>query len=845
MNKKMFFLFALAVVFSGLTSVSCKSTNSPVAFSDEWSFVLADSSQTSGEVVARNDWREVRIPHDWSVEMSFDSINGEGCTGYLPGGTGWYRKTFNLNLNEHQVAYIYFDGVYNHSTCWLNGTQLGYHAYGYSPFYYDLSPYLKKGKNELLVKVDRTRNADSRWYTGSGIYRDVKLVVKDKLQIPIWGTYVTTPLVSNNEALIDVAVELHNLYPDECQDVVLKVELLDGDGKIVTSSIQEIPVVSPGKLTKKAMLKVNNPNLWSVNSPYLYVLKTSVEDKGKVVSDNIEKIGIRSIRFDAERGFFLNDENFKIRGVCIHHDGGLVGAAVPKGVWKRRLERLKEAGCNAIRSAHNPASEEFLQLCDEMGFLVQDEFFDEWDYPKDKRQNCWERHSDYRSRGYASIFAENAENDLKSTMLAHRNHPCIIQWSIGNEIEWTYPSNRPATGFFNNINWDGNYFWSQPPFSPEKIKEEYKRLSGSEIPIEKTAAKLAEWTRQLDKTRPVIANCILPSVSMLNGYADQLDVAGLSYRRVMYDYVHQHYPDKPIMGTECLPQWHEWKAVAERPFVAGIFLWTGLDHMGEVHGKWPKKSNNSGLLDQAGFSKPSYQMFKSLWTEKPHIYICSQTAEKSRYRVAANGDVVERDPGSWEHLLWFWSDVNEHWNYSEGESVIVEVYSNCEQVELFQNNVSLGVKKLADFPDHVYRWAINFRKGELRAEGLYGGKKVQQQIYTAQEPVAVQLNVDKKMVCADGRDVVHIECQLVDIDGRPVKYTNRKINFRLTGDIRSLGVDNGDCQSIQDYQSSEIQTYNGRALLIVQANYTEGDAQVFVKGEGLKDSMAEFRLEHP
>ena len=247
---------------------------------------------------------------------------------------------------------------------------MGYHAYGYSPFYYDLSPYLKKGKNELLVKVDRTRNADSRWYTGSGIYRDVKLVVKDKLQIPIWGTYVTTPLVSNNEALIDVAVELHNLYPDECQDVVLKVELLDGDGKIVTSSIQEIPVVSPGKLTKNAKLNVDKPNLWSVNSPYLYTLKTSLEQQGKVVSDNTELIGIRSIRFNAEKGFFLNDENFKIKGVCIHHDGGLVGAAVPKGVWKRRLERLKEAGCNAIRSAHNPASEEFLQLCDEMGFMV-------------------------------------------------------------------------------------------------------------------------------------------------------------------------------------------------------------------------------------------------------------------------------------------------------------------------------------------------------------------------------------------------------------------------------------------------------------------------------------------
>jgi len=530
----------------------------------------------------------------------------------------------------------------------------------------------------------------------------------------------------------------------------------------------------------------------------------------------------------------------KIKGVCLHHDGGLVGAAVPKGVWKRRLQILKDGGCNAIRSAHNPASSEFLDLCDEMGFLVQDEFFDEWDYPKDKRMNMWEQHNDYISRGYADRFQEWAESDLKSTMLSHRNHPSIIQWSIGNEIEWTYAGNREATGFFNNMNWSGNYFWSQPPNSPQHIKTAYQNFPHGEYRIENTAKKLAEWTHELDITRPVIANCILPSASFQTGYADALDIVGFSYRRVIYDYAKEHFPQKIVMGTENLGQWHEWKAVAERPFVSGLFLWTGIDYLGEANNKWPKKGTGSGLIDAAGFEKPAYHMFKTLWNDEPHIYLCSNTAEISKYRVNETGQVVEKKEGAWENALWEWYDVNEHWNYADKEMVIAEVISNCAEVELLLNGKSLGTKKLTDFPDRIYKWAVPFEAGKIEAVGKAAAGTITTAVQTAGKPAGVKIYTDEGAVKPG--EVAHVVAQIVDESGTPVRHSEAEIGFSLEGDIQLLGVDNGNMKYNGTYKTNKIPTKNGRALLIFRAGKTPGTAQVVAKSVGLVESSLEIKI---
>ncbi len=838
-----------SILYIALLSLGISACQKPDAIHREqdfnfgWKFSLNEKPDATSPEYEDEDWRTVDLPHDWSVEFPFDSTLWEGCTGYLPGGIGWYRKHFEINNDDDQVAYLHFDGVYNNSEYWLNGKKIHHHPYGYSPFYFDLTPHLKKhNENILAIKVDRSRRADSRWYPGSGIYRNVKLIKTNKLHIPIWGTFITTPQVSENAAEIALEIKVKNDFYEK-KEFQIFTKIFDQFENKITESKNNFSLEKKTEDVFHQNIEINTPQLWSLNNPNLYTAITSLFFKGNKIDEYSTPFGIRTFRFDPDDGFFLNEKNMKIKGVCLHHDGGLVGAAVPKDVWRRRLQILKSGGCNAIRNSHNPGSQEFLDLCDEMGFLVQDEFFDEWDNPKDKRLNMHEQHSDYDSRGYAEQFQAWAEKDLKNTVLAHRNHPSIIQWSIGNEIEWTYPRARKATGFFDNMNWNGNYFWSQPPFSPEQIKETYFSLPAGDFSIEKTAKKLANWTRELDTTRPIIANCILPASSLANGYADALNIVGFSYRRVMYDYAKKHYPDKVIMGTENLAQWHEWKAVMERPFVSGTFLWTGIDYMGEANEGWPRKGSGSGLLDLAGFPKPSYHMMKSLWTDEPHIYMTTQSLPKSIYKINKNKAVVENVEGAWEQALWSWHDVNEHWNYTDGEMVIVEILSNCEEVELFHNGKSLGKKYLANLPDHIYKWAIPFSSGKLIAKGNKNGEAVEYELNTALKPVSISVELDKNNLTANGYDVAHIVVQLIDENNNPVQHTEREIFFEINGNIKSLGVDNGHNRNVQPYQSNKVTTKNGRALLIVQAERKKGKALITVSGNGLKDAVKELVVE--
>lgn len=844
-NRKL--LPVVVLVFFGILT-SCQSVKEKTRVNDfnfGWKFALQDTSIKNADLSGLA-WRSVQLPHDWSVEASFDSIQGEGATGYLPGGIGWYKKEFKTELTEEEEVHILFDGIYNNATIWINGEKLGFHPYGYSPFHYNLTPYLNLdgADNELQVKVDRTRYVDSRWYTGSGIYRNVQLIKLHRLHIPIWGTFISTPEVSEETATIRIQTEVKNGF-DQAQQVTMQHEIYDPNGHLVEKLQEDIEIAKESASTFSKELVVQQPMLWSITQPNLYYIQSTIWQNGEQIDQQRTTFGIRSIEFDAQQGFFLNGKNTAIKGVCLHHDAGLVGAAVPQGVWRRRLEKLKEGGCNAIRISHNPGSEEFLQLCDELGFLVQDEFFDEWDNPKDKRLNMNEQSVDAVTRGYTEHFQEWAERDLKNTMLAHRNHPSIIQWSIGNEIEWTYPRNAAATGFFD-ADWSGNYFWSIPPHQPETIGERYQNSEAGTYKIEETAAKLASWTRDLDTTRPVVANCILPSASFETGYAEVLDVVGFSYRRVMYDYAQEHYPDKVVMGTENLGQWHEWKAVQERPFIAGTFLWTGIDYMGEANQGWPRKGVASGLLDLAGFEKPAFYMMQSLWSEQPMLAIYSQGADQSRYqRDEASSKVVEKKPGAWEKALWGWHPLNEHWNYEEGEDVIVEILSNCPSIELFLNGESLGQKALSDFEDRIYKWALPFQQGVLLAKGTKDGIEVSTEIKTSSESTQIQLKVDQTAIQANAYDVVHLEIQLLDEAGSPTKTDDRVIELNVEGFGKLLGVDNGAIDNVQDFQANRIRTRQGRALAIIQSERESGVINVHASGQGLKGAATVIKSRQP
>ncbi|MBN8430964.1 VCBS repeat-containing protein [Microbulbifer salipaludis] len=785
-----------------------------VDFNFGWKFRLEDDKAFRNPAYDDSQWRNLRLPHDWSIEHDFDpALNG--ATGYLPGGIGWYRKTFaSPDYADGKVTYLNFDGIYNHSEIWLNGAKVGGRINGYTPFTLDITEHLAAPgeDNVLAVRVDRSRYIDSRWYTGSGIYRNVKLVTVDPLHIPMSGVFIQTPVISAEEAQVTVQVDVVNTAG--AQRFVVDTEVVDAAGKRVAQASTKKSLSAKSDANVQLQLSVANPALWSPQAPNLYTAVTRIRHGDRIVDQVETRFGIRSLRFDADKGFFLNGVNTSIKGVNLHHDAGAVGVAVPKDVWRRRLETLKAAGTNAIRTAHNPASEEFLDLCDEMGFLVQAEIFDEWDNPKDKRLNQWERHSDYISRGYADYFQQEAESDLRLAVKRDRNHPSIIMWSIGNEIEWTYPRYKDATGYFD-MNASGNYFYNPPFITEQEIKDRFHGSEEGEYVLAKTARKLSDWVKALDTSRPVTANLILPSVSHISGYTDALDIVGYSYRRVIYDYGHQRYPEKMIMGTENVVQWHEWKAVEERPFIPGTFLWTGTDYLGEANGAWPRKAVRSGMLDLAGFETPAYDLYRTLWNSEPYVAITSQTEDKSLYRRDTDGRVVEKTPGAWARRVWGWQDVNRHWNYGEGEQIIVEVLSNCPQVELSLNGESLGIRTLAESPDRQLKWALPFAGGRLTAQGV-NGCDASASVETSGAPTAIALSFDRDALPVDNYSVAHVTAQLVDKMGRPVRHQDMIIAFDLAGGLELLGTDNGRTSRMTGYKNAQLRTSEGKALLIVR-----------------------------
>ncbi|MGQ1783714.1 MULTISPECIES: sugar-binding domain-containing protein [unclassified Saccharicrinis] len=822
-------IVALVFFISCLGCTSTVETRRTEDFNFDWKFHYGDVKNGFKENIDESNWREVKLPHDWSVEHSFTQEKTGGATAFLPGGVGWYRKTFELPSSaKDKLVRIEFDGVYTNSEVWINEHYLGKRPFGYAPFSYDLSEHINFGKeNVIVVKADRTAFLDSRWYPGSGIYRNVKLVIANKTHIPQWGVFVTTPKVTKEYADVNISTDLKIESTEG--NIVLKNTIYFNEAQ-VASEEEKLDLTFNGEAKSNVAytVRVDNPQLWDTETPNLYTAVTELIVDGKVVDNTETKFGIRSFYFDAEKGFFLNGKNTLIKGVCLHHDGGLVGAAVPRGVWERRLMKLKEAGCNAIRTAHNPPSEEFLDICDEIGFLVQDEAFDEFQKPKDKRKNYNQQSVDEETKGYAQYFDEWCERDLTNMILRDRNHPSIIMWSIGNEIEWTFPNYGQATGYWGSTKvGDVNYYWDEPPLSIEKVKELFYK-SGKEDVCAQTARKLSRTIKKFDTTRPVTANLVIPAVSMFSGYADALDIVGLSYRQSVYDYCRKHYPDKVILGTENWVRYHEWKPVVENEYMSGIFMWTGINYMGESR-RWPVRGSGSGMLDFAGFENPSYHMFKSLWNKVPHVYITTQTSDKSPYTLTKGGEVIEKEKDWSIHQKWGWQDVNTHWNYNEGEGVMVEIYTNQEAVELFLNDKSYGVRHLSDVDDHILKWFVPYHQGELKAVSA----SVQHSLKTALEPTDFLIHVDKDTLNANACDVAHFEIQLVDSKGIPVKHLEKEVAFKMNGPAKLLGVDNGSPNSIQDYQRNKVTTSEGRCLMILQALQKKGVAEIEIKIAGI------------
>ncbi len=786
------------------------------SFDFGWKFFRGDAPGAQQPDLSDAGWRSLDLPHDWSIEGPFDKkAPSAGPGGYLPTGIGWYRKQFRIPRSyEEKKLTIEFDGVYQNSEVWINGEYLGRRPYGYVPFAYDVTSRVRFGGDNLVaVKVDNSRQTNCRWYSGSGIYRHTWLLATNGVHIGTWGTFVTTPRVAKERATVQVETWVRNETGRNAA-CTLATAILDRDGRTVQSGEASQQVAAAGDYRFVQQLAVETPSLWSHLDPYLYRVHSTLRDNDGILDDYDTPLGIREAIFDADRGFLLNGEPVKLNGVCLHHEAGCVGAAVPERAWERRLAILKEMGCNAIRTSHNPYAAEFLDLCDQMGFLVMNEAFDEWRVPKGQ----------IGPYGYSIYFDEWHERDLENLIHRDRNHPSVVLWSAGNEI--------------------GD---QQDPRGAETLQE------------------LIDIFHREDPTRMVTAGCDHiasepASETARPEFLALLDVVGYNYvdrwrdRREKYFSLDRHeFPHRRFIGTESpsmagirgdysdspatrgfagMAAGHNldveqlWKFVRTYDYVAGDFMWTGIDYLGEA--RWPMKGASAGVIDTCGFKKDGFYFYQSQWTSQPVL-----------------------------HLFPHWN-----WKGKEGRFIPVTCFTNCDTVELFLNGRSLGVKGYAfprlgmegrygNYParsrvlrttsDLHLSWDVPYEPGTLRAAGTRDGETVAvMEVSTAGEPAAIAMSADLNTLVADRRDVAHLTVRIVDANGRLAPTADNEVTFEVQGGARLAGVDNGNPASHESYQGNRRKAFNGMCLAMVASTAKPGPIRITASAAGLRSASVEI-----
>jgi beta-galactosidase len=771
-----------------------------IDFDHDWRFRKGDDPAAPMPHFDDSAWRRVELPHDWSIEGPF-SPDYASATGYAPGGIGWYRKQFLVDpACRGKMLSAEFDAIYDHSEVWLNGHFIGGRPYGYSSFECLLTPLLHYGAqpNVLAVRVDHSRYADSRWYTGSGIYRHVRLQLTDPVHIAHWGICITTPQAEPTQAVIRVETTLENASGSTVA-FSLESALLAPDGAVAATLTTSGELETTQAVNQRFVIP--GPQRWDIESPRLYHVRSRVLLGGELVDETVTPFGIRSARFDAQHGFSLNGRSLKLKGVCLHHDAGGLGAAVPEQVLERRLRTLKELGVNAIRTSHNPPAPELLALCDQLGFLVDDEAFDEFTPGKNK----WVagRNLGLPSRfGYAEDFAVWSLRDIADLVRRDRNHPSVILWSIGNEIDYANdPFSDPVLGL--------DYNPAQPP------AREMAAL----------ARPLIATVKSLDQTRPVTAALANVAMSDAAGFAELLDVTGYNYQEWRYVSDHEKFPRRILYGSENNHALGNWLAVRTNDFVAGQFLWTGIDYLGEA-GPWPNRGSRAGLLDLCGFKKPLAWFRQSLWSDRPMVYLCVSAPGRRRARYRLFGQ--------------------ESWNWASNSTVVVHCFTTCPEVELSLNGKPLGTKRLADAVSGMLRWELAFQPGMLQARGLKGGvHSCEFALNTAGPPAGIELLPDRRDLAAAGGDVAQVEFHVVDAAGVRVPDADNGITFELSGPARLLAVENADLNSPESYQGHTHRVYHGRGLAIIESSAGAGQVTLRAAAAGLQPAFITFQTSQP
>ena len=802
MNKNRVLFFLLAHLC--LLSVWGQGFGKRVLTNEDWYFNPGDGKYWGAEYYDHSQWRKLDLPHDWSVE-SVGSPSLASCTGYLPGGIGWYRKELDIPVGEKgNRVYIYFEGVYNNSEVFINGKWIGKRPNGYMSFMYDLTPYVNfGGRNVLAVRVDHSQDADSRWYTGSGIYRDVYLVYASPVHINQWGVSYSAE-VKKNKADLAVQTEIMNTSSISSK-VKIVHEIYSSDKKKVAGGSVSC-LALPGEVTKsESNLTISQPELWSLENPNLYTIRTTILQGGKVIDETETKAGIRSLTFDPDKGFALNGKFMKVKGVCIHHDAGCLGAAVPKEVWRRRLMQLKEIGCNAIRMSHNPQATSVYELCDEIGLLVKDEAFDEWEYPKKKWIEGWNKGKP-GFQGAASYFREWSKRDLADMIRRDRNHPSIIMWSIGNEVD--YP-NDP---------------YSHPVLDKEGIGQQHVKGYQKNQPraerLGEIAKELVAEAKKYDLSRPVTAALAGAVMSNETDYPGALDVVGYNYTEHRYKQDHEKYPRRVLYGSETRHDLKAWKAVRDNDFIFGQFIWTGFDYLGEA-GPWPSRGFTTGMIDLAGNIKPNGYFRRALWLDSPTVYIGTYKSDKAK-KISTNAPSV--------------------WNYESGEMIRVVAYTNCEEAALYLNGKEIGDRKPYNDETAVIYWDIPYTAGHLEVVGYKEDKPVAKAaLRSSGLPYAVKASLDKKENIK-AKDCLHLQIQIEDENGIPVALADNQVICKIEGPAKLLGLESGDNNVADNYRDNKQRCKNGKLLGYIQA-IGKGKVYINLTSPLLQSSTIEFDVE--
>lgn len=761
---------------------------------DGWRFFRGDPAGAERQAFDDSTWKTLSIPHDWSIEGPFSETAPTGAGGgFLPSGVGWYRKRFHPPASWHgKRVFVEFDGVMANGEVWLNGISLGKRPNGYVSFRYELTASLLNGpENVLCVRSDTGAQPASRWYTGAGIYRHVRLSASSPAHFDQWGNFVIASLDRAPDASkATLRLESTVVNQDEtARTVRVRFSLPDKGLSSESASV----ILAPGQeTTLQARLELPRPQLWDVDSPTLYTVRAELLGVDGPLDEETLSIGVRDSRFEASTGYWLNGRNLKIKGVCLHHDGGAFGAAVPLGIWKRRLGELKKIGVNAIRTSHNPVAPELLDLCDRLGLLVLSEYFDVWLTPK-------------QPEDYSRFSAAWAATDARDTLRRDRNHPSIVAYSAGNEIHDT--------------------------LQPESAK--------------KTLATLLSVYHKEDPTRPVTQALFRPNRSgdYANGLADMLDVIGQNYRERELIAAWQANPARKILGTETKHGRLQWRAMRDTPAFAGQFLWTGVDYLGEAR-RWPQIASDYGLLDRTGGWKPRAYERASWWSAVPVLAVFRRVAEREEQPVDPGYETAEQRKREFlrqqqgPELLADWTPAE----LSAHEEKL-EVYSNCEQVELFLNGRSLGEQSLP--PDAAPRlWKVPFEPGLLRAVGRNGQTVVSTtELRTAGAPKRLSLSSDRTGLSFDADSVARIEATVVDAGGTRVPGAHSPLTFSLEGAGEIVAVDNGDSASHESFRGKVRSASQGRCIVFVRSTAAEGKILLRVSSPPLEQGSVELRTE--